>query len=56
VILRIYVLSNKAKRKVPALVKETGWNDEVEGPEHRGVLSVGRAVCYTTQPVEKCLY
>ena len=24
-----------------ALVKETGWNDEVAGPEQRGVLSVG---------------
>jgi hypothetical protein len=31
-----------------ALVKETGWNDEVAGPEQRGVLSVGRDVCYTT--------
>ena len=31
-----------------ALVKETGWNDGVAGPEQRGVLSVGRDVCYTT--------
>ena len=30
-----------------ALVKETG-NDGVAGPEQRGVLSVGRDVCYTT--------
>jgi hypothetical protein len=29
-------------------VKETGWNDVVAGPEQRGVLSVGRDVCYTT--------
>jgi hypothetical protein len=29
-------------------VKETGWNDGVAGPEQRGVLSVGRVVCYTT--------
>jgi len=29
-------------------VKETGWNDGVAGPEQRGVLSVGRDVCYTT--------
>ena len=31
-----------------ALVKETGLNDEVVGPDQRGVLSVGRGVCYTT--------
>jgi hypothetical protein len=31
-----------------ALVKETVLNDEVAGPEQRGVLSVGRDVCYTT--------
>jgi hypothetical protein len=29
-------------------MKETGWNDEVEHPEQRGVLSVGRGVWYTT--------
>jgi hypothetical protein len=31
-----------------ALVKETVLNDEVESPEQRDVLSVGRGVCYTT--------
>jgi hypothetical protein len=31
-----------------ALVKEIGLNNEVESPEQRGVLSVGRGVCYTT--------
>ena len=38
------------KRREPvreALLKETGLN-EVESPEQRGVLSVGRGVCYTT--------
>jgi hypothetical protein len=29
-------------------VKETVLNDEMAGPEQRGVLSVGRDVCYTT--------
>ena len=29
-------------------MKETGWNDGVAGSEQRGVLSVGRDVCYTT--------
>ena len=38
-----------------ALVKETVLNDEVVGSEQRGVLSVGRGVWYTTQPVEKVL-
>jgi len=31
-----------------ALVKETVLNDGVAGPEQRGVLSIGRDVCYTT--------
>jgi len=31
-----------------ALMKETVLNDEVENPEQRGVLSVGRDVCDTT--------
>ena len=31
-----------------ALVKETVLNVEVESPEQRGVLSVGRGVWYTT--------
>jgi len=29
-------------------MKETVLNDEVENPEQRGVLSVGRDVCDTT--------
>ncbi len=38
----------RRKHVQEALVKETEWNDEVVGPEQRGVLSVGRDVCYTT--------
>jgi hypothetical protein len=40
------------KRREPvreALLKETGLSNEVESPEQRGVLSVGRGVCYTTK-------
>ena len=44
-----FPLEQKRREHVQeALVKETGWNDRVAGPEQRGVLSVGRDVCYTT--------
>jgi len=44
----VFPLSKRRKHIQEALVKETGWNDKVEGFEQRGVLSVGRDVCYTT--------
>src|SRR5713226_7858568 len=44
-----FPLEQKRREHVQeALVKETGWNDEVAEPEQRGVLSVRRDVCYTT--------
>jgi hypothetical protein len=44
-----FPLEQKRREHVQeALVKETGWNDGVAGPEQRGVLSVGRDVRYTT--------
>ncbi len=44
-----FPLEQKRREHVQeALVKETGWNDRVAGPEQRGVLPVGRDVCYTT--------
>jgi hypothetical protein len=44
-----FPLGQKRREHVQeALVKETGWNDEVESPEQREVLSVGRGVWYTT--------
>ena len=48
-ILPRFPLGQKRREHVQeALVKETVLNDEVESPEQRGVLSVGRGVCYTT--------
>ncbi len=38
----------RRKHVQEALVKETVLNDEAEGSEQRGMLSVGRDVWYTT--------
>ncbi len=44
-----FPLGQKRRKHIQeALVKETVLNDEVEGSEQRGVLSVGRDVWYTT--------
>ena len=44
-----FPLGQKKREHVQgALVKETVLNDEMAGPEQRGVLSVGRGVWYTT--------
>ena len=44
-----FPLGQKSRKHIQeALVKETGWNNEVAGHEQRRVLSVGRDVCYTT--------
>ena len=44
----VFPWAKEAEHVQEALVKETGWNDGVAGIEQRGVLSVGRDVCYTT--------
>jgi hypothetical protein len=41
-------VQKKREHVQEALVKETVLNDEVADPEQRGVLSVGRDVCYIT--------
>jgi hypothetical protein len=40
--LPLFLLQQKRREHVQeALLKEIGWNDEVEDPERRGALSVG---------------
>ena len=46
---RRFLRGQKRRKHIQeALVKETVLNDGVAGPEQRGVLSIGRDVCYTT--------
>ncbi len=43
-----FPLGQKRRKHIQEALKETVLSDEVEGSEQRGVLSVGRDVCYTT--------